>query len=71
MIANPAYGGAYAYGRTGVAVRYDGAGPRPGSRRRPRGEWSALRPGAHEGYVEWERAEAIRRHCQLRTLWPE
>src|SRR5687768_17235867 len=61
MIANPAYGGAYAYGRTGAGVRYDGAGPRPGSRRRPRGEWLALRPGAHEGYVEWERAEAIRR----------
>ena len=60
MIANPAYGGAYAYGRTGAGVRYDGAGARPGSRRKPRGEWLALRPGAHEGYVEWERAEAIR-----------
>jgi DNA invertase Pin-like site-specific DNA recombinase len=61
MITNPVYGGAYAYGRTGAAVRYDGAGARPGSRRKPRDEWLALRPGAHEGYVEWERAEAIRR----------
>ena len=26
LIANPAYGGAYAYGKTGVSVRYDGAG---------------------------------------------
>src|ERR687894_1982407 len=60
MVANPAYGGAYAYGRTGAAVRYDGAGARRGIRRKPRGEWLALRPGAHEGYVEWERAEAIR-----------
>ena len=60
MVTNPAYGGAYAYGRTGAAVRYDGAGARPGSRRKPRGEWLALRPGAHEGYVDWERAEAIR-----------
>lgn len=60
MITNPAYGGAYAYGRTGAAVRYDGAGARPGSRRKPRGEWLALRPGAHEGYLDWERAEAIR-----------
>ena len=50
----------YAYGRTGVAVRYDGAGARPGIRRKPRDEWLALRPGAHEGYVDWERAEAIR-----------
>ena len=34
-------------------------------RRRPRGkprdEWLALKPGAHEGYVDWERAEAIRK----------
>ena len=60
MVTNPAYGGAYAYGRTGAAVRYDGAGARPGSRRKPRGEWLALRPGTHEGYVDWERAEAIR-----------
>ena len=29
--------------------------------RKPRGEWLALMPGAHEGYVDWERAEAIRR----------
>ena len=34
--------------------------PGRGSRRKPRGEWLALRPGAHEGYVDWERAEAIR-----------
>ena len=50
----------YAYGRTGSAVRYGGAGARPGIRRKPRGDWLALRPGTHEGYVEWERAEAIR-----------
>src|SRR3954469_22621389 len=60
MITNPAYGGAYAYGQTGAAVRYDRAGARPASRRKPRDEWLALRPGAHEGYVEWDRAEAIR-----------
>src|SRR5215208_1782048 len=60
MVTNPAYGGAYAYGRTGSAVRYGGAGARPGIRRKPRGEWLALRPGTHEGYVDWERAEAIR-----------
>src|SRR5829696_607462 len=50
----------YAYGRTGSAVRYGGAGARPGIRRKPRGDWLALRPGTHEGYVGWERAEAIR-----------
>ena len=61
MITNPIYGGAYAYGRTGVAAHYGSLGVRTKSRRKPRGEWLALRPGAHEGYVDWERAEAIRR----------
>jgi hypothetical protein len=55
------YGGAYAYGRTGVAAQYGSSGVRTRSRRKPRGEWLALQPGAHEGYVDWERAEAIRR----------
>ena len=26
-----------------------------------RGEWLTLQPGAHDGYIDWERAEAIRR----------
>ena len=61
MITNPLYGGAYAYGKTGVAVHYDGVVARPRSRRKPREQWLALHPGAHEGYVDWERSEAIRR----------
>jgi len=61
MITNPIYGGAYAYGRTGVAALYGSSGVRTTRRRKPRGEWLALQPGAHEGYVDWERAEAIRR----------
>ena len=60
LIANPAYGGAYAYGKTGVAVRYDGAGARACARRKASADWLALRPGAHEGYVDWDRAEASR-----------
>ena len=61
MIVNPIYGGAYAYGKTSVATSYSGSGVRMKSRRKPRAEWLALKPGAHEGYVDWERAEAIRR----------
>jgi DNA invertase Pin-like site-specific DNA recombinase len=61
MIENPNYGGAYAYGRSRVASGYDGAAVRSRSRRKARAEWLALIPGAHEGYVSWERAEAIRR----------
>jgi len=61
IIANPAYGGAYAYGKTGTAVRYDGSGAKVRPRRKAREEWLALQPGAHEGYVAWDRAEAIRK----------
>jgi DNA invertase Pin-like site-specific DNA recombinase len=61
MITNPIYGGAYAYGKTSVTAQYDGI--RAGARRsrKPREEWLALRPGAHEGYVDWQRSEAIRK----------
>jgi DNA invertase Pin-like site-specific DNA recombinase len=61
IVANPAYGGAYAYGKTGAAMRYNGSGVKAVARRKAREEWLALQPGAHEGYVDWERAEAIRK----------
>ena len=60
FIANPAYGGAYAYGGAAVAVRHEEPGAKARPRRKPREEWLALKPGAHEGHVDWERAEAIR-----------
>ena len=31
---------------------------RPG--RKPRADWLALMPDAHEGYISWEKAETIR-----------
>lgn len=61
MIGNPIYGGAYAYGKTGVAAGYDGAGYGAKRRRKARDTWLALMPNMHEGYVGWEKAEAIRR----------
>jgi len=61
MITNPVYGGAYAYGKTRAVTSYDGSGMRMKSERKPRSEWLALKPGAHEGYVDWDRAEAIRK----------
>ena len=60
FIANPAYGGAYAYGRSRVAASYGATGAKARARRTPRAEWLALKPGAHQGYVDWDRAEAIR-----------
>ncbi|MGH7081907.1 MAG: recombinase family protein, partial [Acetobacteraceae bacterium] len=61
MIENPIYGGAYAYGKTRVAPGFGPSATRAGIRRRTREEWLALIPGSHEGYVSWERAEAIRK----------
>lgn len=60
MITNPVYGGAYAYGKTRAVTAYDGSRARVRAERKPRNKWLALQPGAHEGYVDWERAEAIR-----------
>ena len=59
MLTSPIYGGAYTYGKTEQLVRYDGGKPRYHCRRKPREEWLALIPGAHEGYVSWEEFEGI------------
>ena len=56
MIENPIYGGAYAYGKTAVAAGYGADGVSV----KARSEWLALMPNAREGYVSWERFEAIR-----------
>ena len=36
MLTNPAYGGAYAYGKTEQVTRYDDGQPRQSIRRKPR-----------------------------------
>ena len=61
MIENPIYGGTYAYGKTAVVAGYDGAGVKVKIRRKARSDWLALMPNAHEDYVSWEKAEAIRK----------
>jgi len=60
MLTNPAYGGAYAYGKSEQATHYAEGEPRIGHRRKPREQWLALIPSAHEGYVSWEQFERIR-----------
>jgi DNA invertase Pin-like site-specific DNA recombinase len=59
MLTSPIYGGAYTYGKTEQLVRYDGGKPHHLCRRKPREQWLALIPGAHEGYVSWEEFERI------------
>jgi DNA invertase Pin-like site-specific DNA recombinase len=61
MIDNPIYGGAYAYGKTAAASGYSADGVSVKIRRKARTDWLTLMPNAHEGYVSWERAEAIRK----------
>jgi DNA invertase Pin-like site-specific DNA recombinase len=61
MIENPIYGGAYSYGKTTAATGYDPTGASVKIRRKPRNDWLALVPNSHEGYVSWDKPEAIRK----------
>ena len=61
ILTHPAYGGAYAYGKTEQTMHYDDGQPRRVSRRKPRDQWLALLPDAHEGYLSWEQFEHIQR----------
>ncbi len=59
ILTHPAYGGAYAYGKTEHTTHYAEGQPRRRSRRKPREQWLALIPGSHEGYLSWEQFEQI------------
>lgn len=59
MLTHPAYGGAYAYGKTERRPQYDPGAPGPRCHRKPREQWLALIPHAHEGYTSWEQFEQI------------
>jgi DNA invertase Pin-like site-specific DNA recombinase len=59
MLTNPAYAGAYAYGRTEHSMQYEQGQPRRRSRRKPRQQWWALIRNTHEGYISWKQFEEI------------
>ena len=59
MLTNPAYAGAYEYGRTEHSIQYEAGQPRRRSRRKPRQQWSALIRDTHEGYISWKQFEEI------------
>ena len=67
VLTSPIYGGAYCYGKTEHLIRYDDGKPRHLCRRKPREQWLALIPGAHEGYVSWEEFERIVGAIQANT----
>jgi DNA invertase Pin-like site-specific DNA recombinase len=71
LLANPAYGGAYAYGKSEHASVYEGGRERRSRRRKPRGQWLSFIPEAHEGYVSWERFEQLRRAIAANSPSPE
>ena len=54
VLKNPAYAGAYVYGRYGSRRRVDEDGTvHTMMFERPRGEWPVLIRGHHEGYITW------------------
>ena len=61
VLTNPIYGGTYAYGKTEATLSYTNGQSRKGHRRRPQGQWLALIPNAHEGYIGWEEFQAIQK----------
>ena len=61
ILTNPAYGGAYAYGKTESQTCYEDGMSVQRTRRRPRDRWVALIPNAHDGYVSWQQFERIQK----------
>ena len=61
VLTHPAYGGAYAYGKSEVTVHFGMGVPRRRSRRKPPAEWLSLRPQAHDGYIGWEEFQQLQR----------
>ena len=61
ILHNPAYAGAYVYGRTQVIRRADGS---CGRIIIPREQWKVLIKDAHEGYISWEEYEKNQKQLQ-------
>jgi DNA invertase Pin-like site-specific DNA recombinase len=59
VLNNPAYAGAYAYGRTRRETKLDGSGaPKKRMRHLPQSEWQVLIKEHHDGYIDWQTYEA-------------
>jgi DNA invertase Pin-like site-specific DNA recombinase/predicted DNA-binding transcriptional regulator AlpA len=68
LLSNPAYAGAFVFGRTRTEKRVDAAGKLITSVHvLPREQWAVLIPGHHPGYISWETYEA--NTAKLRANW--
>jgi len=54
ILQNPAYAGAYVYGRRMAQASVRGAGQRSASVKVALGQWKVCLPSAHPGYIGWE-----------------
>lgn len=70
ILTNPIYGGAYAYGKAESDTHYVNGEARKRHRRKPRERWFSFIPESHEGYVDWERFERIRRAINANNRAP-
>lgn len=58
VLTNPAYAGAYAFGKTCARVRVvDGRAHKTAGHRKPRPDWIVLIRDHHPGYISWEQYE--------------
>jgi DNA invertase Pin-like site-specific DNA recombinase len=68
FLTNPAYAGAFVFGRTRTDKRVDASGRLVArTRTLPRDQWQVLIPDHHPGVITWERFEEIQ--DQLRANW--
>lgn len=69
VLTNPAYAGAYAFGKTELVRSYRDGKHHKEVRRKPRERWLALIPGTHEGYIRWEEYEQIQKMIADNNTW--
>ena len=70
ILTNPAYAGAYAYGKTESTTVFEAGHTRQRIRRKPRDRWLALIPDSHEGYIDWTRFEQVQHMIAANVLGP-
>lgn len=59
ILHNPAYAGAFVYGRTKTVRKLDGERPRPQQKRRAMNEWSVIVKDRYPAYISWDTFEQI------------